>query len=665
MKKILSILTILVILIISVISCSNNKNNSVTSNLPKLEDDFYEAVNYNVIQSWNIPDNKVKYNNFVAIEENNEKIIEDIVLEIYKAEPDKTDLDKYNIYALYETANDYAKRNESGYGTVNSVISSIDSAVTINDLLKISNDFGKKYGLNLLIMINVTADLKDSTKYKYKYDAAFGLIKEYWNAADQIQVTAFKEYLEKLWVISGKSEAEAKEIVTNVTNMMKNIAELSLSIEENYNPELVYNLKTLQELTAYFNNQYTADEIMALLNITNNQETFIVSNVKSAEKMAEYLTAENLDLIKNYMKSNIFFYLGDYTSEEILNHYIEYYKKTKSINEYSIDNKTKKDVEETLSYEIGRIYAGKYFSSEVKQDIENIIEEIKGIYEKRLNNASWLSSETKQRAVLKLQMMKTVSGYDESKLWPQDIYKYTLKSKSEGGIFIDNILETEAKKYEYLFNEAGLGNPVNYNIHKTPPQTVNAYYYPSENSITILAGILQEPFYNINNSAEEKLGSIGAVIAHEITHAFDSNGSLYDENGNYFNWWQQADRDNFTALTNKVVEYYNGFKLDNNSINGTLTLSENIADLGAVSCITEYAKNNNYDLKEVYRSYGKMWAEKIRPEALVNQILTDVHSPAKIRVNAVLSATDDFYEVYNIKEGDGMFKSKDLRPAVW
>lgn len=123
--------------------------------------------------------------------------------------------------------------------------------------------------------------------------------------------------------------------------------------------------------------------------------------------------------------------------------------------------------------------------------------------------------------------------------------------------------------------------------------------------------------------------------------------------------------DNFTKLTSKVVEYYNGYELENNKINSRLTLSENIADLGAVSCVTEYAKNNNLDLKKIYYSYARMWAEKIRPEALVNQILTDVHSPAKIRANAVLSATDDFYNVYNIKEGDGMYKAKELRPAIW
>lgn len=666
MKKLLFIVTLLIILAVLAMSCSSkNENKDVSSNIPKLENDFYENINYSLLQSWQIPDDKARYNIFSVIDDRNKDIINNIVLEEYNKRPDKTNLDSYNISAMYETSRDFEVRNKSGYGAVNSVISSIDSALSISELLKISNDFGKKYGINILTIIGITTDLVDSDKYKLYYDTAYGILKENWFAENQLQASSYKEYLEKLWVENGTDEAAAKEIVDNVTKMMKSIAEVSLSIEDSQNPSLVYNLKTLTEIEGYFNKKYSADDIKSLYSITDDAETFMVFNVKSAEKMAEYLVDENLDLIKNYMKSNIYFHLGNYTSENSVKAYAEYYKKINGLKEYGEDKVLEKNISDSMAYEIGRIYTAKYFSNEVKENIVKIIDEVKKIYEKRLNNIAWLGSETKQRALIKLQMMKTVAGYDETKQWPQDIFKYTLKNKAEGGIYIDNVLEIAVKENEYYFNEMVNNNPVNKNIHDLPPQTVNAFYSPVTNSITILAGILQEPLYSISYTDEEKIGGIGTVIAHEITHAFDSNGAMFDENGNYVNWWQQSDMDNFTKLTSKVVDYYNGFEMENNKINGKLTLSENIADLGAVSCITEYAKNNNYDLKKVYSSYGRMWAEKIRPEALINQILTDVHSPAKIRVNAVLSATDDFYEAYNIKEGDGMFKTKESRPAVW
>lgn len=182
----------------------------------------------------------------------------------------------------------------------------------------------------------------------------------------------------------------------------------------------------------------------------------------------------------------------------------------------------------------------------------------------------------------------------------------------------------------------------------------------------ILAGIIQSPFYSIDASAEENMGGIGTIIAHEITHAFDNRGSLFDANGNISNsWWTAEDMAAYEKLQQKTIDYYNGFQINNQNINGTLTLSENIADLGAVSCITEYAKNNNYNLQALYTAYGKMWAIKARPEYLANQLLIDIHSPGKIRANAVLSATDDFYTAFDIKETDGMYKPKEERPSIW
>lgn len=218
---------------------------------------------------------------------------------------------------------------------------------------------------------------------------------------------------------------------------------------------------------------------------------------------------------------------------------------------------------------------------------------------------------------------------------------------------------------EYYHREYTAGNPVNKNIMVDAPQTVNAYYLPTANKIKILAGILQAPVYSIESSMEEKIGGVGTIIAHEITHAFDYSGSQFDENGNQANWWQETDRENFIKETQKIVNYYNGFNLNDQNINGSLTLSENIADLGAVACITEYALTNQLNLKDVYIAYTKLFAIKIRPEALLKQILTDVHSPAKIRVNAVLSATDEFYTAFDIKETDGMYIPKEERPSLW
>lgn len=197
------------------------------------------------------------------------------------------------------------------------------------------------------------------------------------------------------------------------------------------------------------------------------------------------------------------------------------------------------------------------------------------------------------------------------------------------------------------------------------PQAVNAYYDLSTNSISILAGILQEPFYDPDTDPEENLGKIGTVIGHEITHAFDSSGAQYDEEGNLRNWWTDEDLEYFQELAGKVADYYGGMEMEGLQINGEQTVTENIADLGGVSCVLEIAEQNGYDLKKVMEAWASLWAEKSRPETLSNQIAVDVHSPGKIRVNAVLSSMDQFYEVYGIEEGDGMYYPPEERPEIW
>lgn len=309
------------------------------------------------------------------------------------------------------------------------------------------------------------------------------------------------------------------------------------------------------------------------------------------------------------------------------------------------------------------MYAEKYVSEEIKTNIRNMITEIQDIYKERINNLSWMSAETKAAAQNKLDKMKVIVGYDETGVWPQDLYEFYYTAKDEGGIFINNILSAKKANTDYTFKTKN--EPVRNDIVLVGPQTVNAFYSPTNNSIMILAGILHSPIYSIDASPDENAGGIGTIIAHEITHAFDNNGAKYDADGNFANWWQESDFQKFNELTKKAVDYYNTYEMNGYPINGTLTLSENIADLGAVSCITEYALNKGYDLSKVYTAYGKMWATKKTDASEISAILNDTHSPAKIRVNAVLSAMDKFYEVFDIQPGNGMYKAQEERPSIW
>ena len=312
------------------------------------------------------------------------------------------------------------------------------------------------------------------------------------------------------------------------------------------------------------------------------------------------------------------------------------------------------------------MYAEKYVSGDIITNITKMVDDIRAVYRQRLNNLSWMGAETKAAAIDKLDKMQVVVGYDKNATWPQDLYVLYYTNKNEGGIYINNLLADAEAAMNYMFENKA--KPVNKNIISEAPQTINAFYSQQHNKIIILAGILQSPFYSKDATIEENIGGIGTIIAHEITHAFDSNGALFDANGNFNfgnSWWTAEDIDGYKKLQQKAIDYYNGFQIENQYVNGTLTLSENIADLGAVSCVTEYAKNNNYNLQAIYIAYARIWAIKARPEYLASQLLIDNHAPGKIRANAVLSATDDFYTAFDIKETDGMYKPKEVRPSIW
>ena len=199
------------------------------------------------------------------------------------------------------------------------------------------------------------------------------------------------------------------------------------------------------------------------------------------------------------------------------------------------------------------------------------------------------------------------------------------------------------------------------------PFTVNACYSPQQNDITFPAAILQAPMYDVNASYEQNLGGIGYVIAHEITHAFDNNGAKFDENGNAADWWTEEDYAAFQQLCQEMIDFYDGEEgVPGIPMNGTLTLSENVADQGAAACITEIVAGlENPDFETLYKSMANSWAATASREYCQYAAQADVHSTEKLRVNRVVVNCDEFYETFDIQEGDGMWVAPEDRVRIW
>lgn len=661
MKKILYVLTAALLLMYG---CANEKdNNTSAAAAPDLKDDFYESVNYDQLSSWVIPADKSSISHLTNMIDTNYERLNGLIQQAVSSNPVKeTNKDEYNIKALYETAEDWKKRNISGFGDLQSYLDRIDEAITIYDLLKINMEMNRTYGITPIFSISVGPDLNNAKIHSYYLGVNFALSRENWTSENDLFRSSFTEFLKKLWILNGTQPQEAEQIVNNVTSMMLEIAKMALTISESSNPEN-YNPCPMSDIPAKLNNSIKLDDLLQYYE-AGAGDTVFVTDTGALNKLAEYLTENNLPLLKNYIKSLIYIQSSNVVGLESYKAYLAYSAQISGLTEIkSVEKSINEQLQNELFFELGRMYAAKYVSEEIQTNIRNMITDIQNIYRQRLSNLSWMSDETKAAALNKLDKMKVIVGYDETGVWPQDLYEFYYTAKNEGGIFINNILSAKKANTDYSFKSKN--EPVRNDILVEGPQTVNAFYSPTNNSIMILAGILQSPIYSIDASPEENAGGIGTIIAHEITHAFDNNGAKFDADGNFANWWQESDFQKFNELTKKAVAYYNTYEIKGYPINGTLTLSENIADLGAVSCITEYALNKEYDLSKVYTAYGKMWATKKTDASEISAILNDVHSPAKIRVNAVLSAMDKFYEIFDIQIGNGMYKAPEERPSIW
>ena len=285
-----------------------------------------------------------------------------------------------------------------------------------------------------------------------------------------------------------------------------------------------------------------------------------------------------------------------------------------------------------------------------------------GIYQDRLEKNEWLSKETRTKAITKLNKLGVQVGYPEK--IPAFYEKFTTTSKADGGTLVAN-----SRKFSRIVREDNFsryGKTADRNEWEMSAATVNAYYHPFKNIIVFPAAILQAPFYSLEQSTSANYGGIGAVIAHEISHAFDNNGAKFDEYGNMNNWWTDADLNHFEKLAAKMIAEFDGIEFAGGKVNGTLTVSENIADAGGISCALAAAKKEaDVSLDDFFTNWAKIWRTKAREQYQQLLLAVDVHAPAKLRANIQLQNVPEFFETYAITEGDGMYKAPANRVHIW
>ena len=318
------------------------------------------------------------------------------------------------------------------------------------------------------------------------------------------------------------------------------------------------------------------------------------------------------------------------------------------------------ELQNLMPMDIGYLYCEYYYDESTTAVIQQMVDDIKAAYIERFKNNDWMAEETKQNAINKVNKIRSTIGYSKEQLFPDII------PVSEGGTYFTNTLRIKQNDLRSVIAQCGDEDYI-YDIMLMSPDIQNAYYNPSLNNICILAGILNAPIYDKDASYAANLGAIGAVIAHEIGHAFDANGAQYDENGVLNNWWTEEDAAIFQEKQQEFVDYYSKFEvIDGVTQDSLVTITENMADVAGIQCVFDIIGDDREAQKEALESFATMWAQIGTSNYLTSeQLLQDVHSSNQVRVNACVTTIDAFYEIYDIQEGDPMYVAPEDRLKLW
>ena len=630
----------------------------------RYQDDYYDYVNSNLLDKIDLADTDAQWTWFGELSAVANEEMEDIIKEVASSnESYEKGSSEQKIRDMYDCVSDMDNRNEVGLGPLQPHLDLIRNAATIDEYVDALAQLSGEFGFSSVVGgYYIDQDLADSSKYAVYLMYADTLIgKEYLESeSSQDYVNMYFDYVSNMFQEFGMTKDEAEQTSDDIEALLRDICASTLSAEQYYDPSITYNVFTKDQLQQLYTN-IDVDKMLKTLKI-DSVDTYIVSDVEQARKINSLLTEDNLELLKNF------------SSFVMLNDVAEYSTQNYAALKNQIDNQlhgvtgTKSDediwmdlTQDMLPWDFGKIYVEEHFSEQSKQDVEAMISRIIDEYETIINRQEWMSDATKQKAIRKLETMAVKSGYPDE--WPESMEMMQVTPVSEGGSLLSNMLVNMQVTIEDSLQK--LDGEVDRSLWGMTPQTINAYYDPSNNEIVFPAAILQPPFYNPEADDAVNIGAIGFVIAHEISHAFDANGSKYDEYGNYNEWWTEEEAQKYNELSQSIIDYYNNYEVMGVHVNGSLTLSENIADLGAMTCVTSIIGDNKKSLDQAFGQLAYIWASVETAGYQLYRLNNDTHSPNKLRVNAVMSSCDAFYDVYDIAETDGMYVAPQNRVGIW
>ena len=628
----------------------------------RIQDDLYTFVNQKKLDELTIPDDKPVAGGFSELADGVEKTMmgEFEALSESKAYPNDYIKRACELYAI---AKDSERKEKYGITPALKNLAIIDEIASLED-------FGRLYkslmlsGIPTPLHIGADTDMKN-TKQHLVYIQGAGVIlpdASYYKPEREAQ----KAQLLGIW--------------TNVAKAVMAKTDLSAEDQEKYvSDALAFDellgglVKTREEWAKYvemYNPMPTA-EVCGMISTVDFgailtdlfgrvPETVVVTEPRYFGAFASVLNADTLELYKHWAYVTGLLRSTAYLTEELRDLGGAFMRALTGVaTMQSIDKFAYNIASGTFSEPVGIYYGEKYFGEEAKKDITEIVYQIIDKYMERIKTNEILGEETRAKAILKLSKMGVKMGYPDK---VRAIYD-KLVFDPEDSLFDVMLSLSRALHEEEL---AKLDQPTDPTKWAMPGHMVNACYDPFVNDITFPAAILQPPFYSLKQTRSENLGGIGAVIGHEISHAFDSNGAKCDENGNINDWWTAEDFERFDKKVNQMIEQFDGIELPQGKVNGAFIVSENMADNGGMAVTLDIMSDTEgASYEEYFYNWARVWCQKARPEYLQMLLAVDVHGPCVLRTNMPPRNFAEWYSTFGVKDTDQMYIAPEKRIVIW
>ena len=676
-----------IILATMIVACNNDKKMATSANdergiiLSNMDttispkEDFYNYVNGNWMQTTEIPDDQVRWGGFGVLRKSTAADVLNIIEKAKESGTYAPETDQAKALAIFSSELDTVARNAAGIAPLQPALAQINSISNVADFQKVMTENIVTVSQPFMGVAAFSNPSNSSMNSAYITPGGLGLPdRDFYTNTDAKSIEIRQQYVDhitRMLQFLGDSESDARTQAETILAFETRLAiprldkVASRDFRNFNNPR---SMAQVQEMAPAMQWEQAFED----MGVTKKMDSVIVMQPAYMDVVQNILDEGDVATWKIVMRWATLNDAAGQLSTEIDKANWDFYSKTLngSVTQKPADERALRTVNGSVGEALGKLYVDEMFPPEAKEKAEKMIGNVIEAYKDRIMALDWMGNSTKIKAIEKLDKFTVKIGY------PNTWKDYATMDVRPENTYYENMVAVGA--WGLKENLDDIDEPVDRTEWGMSPQTVNAYFNPFNNEIVFPAAILQPPFYDYLADDAVNYGGIGAVIGHEISHAFDDSGARFDADGNLVNWWSDSDLANFTERGNALVAQYDAIEvLDSVFVNGKFTLGENIGDLGGVlgaydglqRLYEEIGRPEDIDgltaEQRFFMSWATVWRTKQRDESLRNQVKTDPHTPGRYRATEPLKNIDAFYEAFNITEGDAMFVAPEDRVRIW